>query len=104
MAAWRGLEGFEGRASLRAWLYRIATNRCMNALCESARRPASWSPWASCRNPTRRIEPIWLEPYPDVLLDGIEDDSPGPEAHYEMTEAIELLGTARSARPLVAAA
>jgi RNA polymerase sigma-70 factor, ECF subfamily len=90
LAAWRGLEDFEGRASLRAWLYRIATNRCVNALRDSARRPRKLEPLADLPEPTRRAEPIWLEPYPDVLLDGIEDKSPGPEARYELREATEL--------------
>jgi RNA polymerase sigma-70 factor (TIGR02960 family) len=90
LAAWRGLEGFAGRGSLRAWLYRIATNRCVNALRGSARRPRELESLAALPEPTRRTEPIWLEPYPDVLLDGIEDQSPGPEARYEMREATEL--------------
>jgi RNA polymerase sigma-70 factor (TIGR02960 family) len=90
LAAWRGLEGFAGRGSLRAWLYRIATNRCVNALRGRARRPRGLESLAQLPDPTRRTEPIWLEPYPDVLLDGIEDPSPGPEARYEMREATEL--------------
>jgi RNA polymerase sigma-70 factor (TIGR02960 family) len=90
LAAWRRLEGFEGRASLRAWLYRIATNRCINALRDNARRPRELESIADVPEPTRRSEPIWLEPYPDVLLDGIVDQSPGPDARYETREAIEL--------------
>jgi len=93
MAAWRGLSGFEERASLRTWLYRIATNRCLNALRASARRPRptpvpSEPPWASV--PTRRGEPLWLSPYPDVLLDDVPDLGAGPEARYEAKEAIAL--------------
>jgi RNA polymerase sigma-70 factor (ECF subfamily) len=90
LAAWRGLERFEGRASLRAWLYRIATNRCLNMLRDRRRRPREVPPMAEPPEPTRRSEPIWLEPYPDVLLDGVADTSPGPEARYEMREAVGL--------------
>src|SRR5205807_5040475 len=71
LAAWRGLDGFEERASLRAWLYRIATNRCLNALRDSSRRPARDParplPFVP-PEPTRYGEAMWLEPYPDVLL------------------------------------
>jgi RNA polymerase sigma-70 factor (TIGR02960 family) len=90
LAAWRGLEGFEGRASLRAWLYRIATNRCLNTLRDRGRRPQEAPPMPEPPEPTRRSDPIWLEPYPDVLLDGVPDTSPGPEARYEMREAVGL--------------
>jgi RNA polymerase sigma-70 factor (ECF subfamily) len=89
LAAWRGLEQFEGRASVRAWLYRIATNRSLDALRASRRRPDD-QPMTRMPEPTRWIEPVWLEPYPDVLLDWIPDDAPGPEARYETKEAIAL--------------
>jgi RNA polymerase sigma-70 factor (TIGR02960 family) len=91
VAAWRGLVRFEGRASLRAWLYRIATNRCLNALRDAGRRPppAPVAPFEP-PEPTRRGEPTWLQPYPDVLLEGIADTSPGPAARYQAREAIEL--------------
>ena len=91
VAAWRGLARFEGRASLRAWLYRIATNRCLNALRDAGRRPppAPVAPFEP-PEPTRRGEPTWLQPYPDVLLEGIADTSPGPAARYQAREAIEL--------------
>jgi RNA polymerase sigma-70 factor (ECF subfamily) len=88
LAAWRGLDQFEGRSSLRAWLYRIATNRCLNAMRDSQRR----APGAQHElpQPTRISEPLWLEPYPDVLLEGVADVAPGPDARYEAKEAIAL--------------
>jgi RNA polymerase sigma-70 factor (TIGR02960 family) len=88
LAAWTGLEKFEGRSSLRAWLYRIATNRCLNALRDSQRRPPDVR--RDLPRPTRMTEPLWLEPYPDTLLEGIADESPGPEARYEVKESIAL--------------
>ena len=90
LAAWRGLEAFEGRASVRSWLYRIATNRCLNALRARSRRPRRCRAMAEPLEPTRLIEPVWLEPYPDVLLEGIPDRSPGPAARYEARESVEL--------------
>ena len=88
LAAWRGLDQFEGRSSLRAWLYRIATNRCLNALRDSGRR--SPEPRRDLPRPTRISEPLWLEPYPDVLLEGVADHAPGPEARYETKESVAL--------------
>ena len=92
LAAWRGLPRFERRVSLRAWLYRIATNRCLNALRDAARREPPRAPEPPFRPPapTRLGEPARLEPYPDALLEGVPDKSPGPEALYETREAIEL--------------
>jgi RNA polymerase sigma-70 factor (ECF subfamily) len=91
LGAWRGLGRFEERASLRAWLYRIATNRCLDALRDAGRRPPTAPhPPFEPPAPTRVAEPTWLEPYPDVLLEGIIDASPGPEARYETRETIEL--------------
>jgi RNA polymerase sigma-70 factor (ECF subfamily) len=94
LAAWRGLGGYEGRASVRTWLYRIATNRCLNALRDGARRPHE-DPARQVRiplpEPTReRAEPLWLEPFPDALLEGVPDRAPGPEARYEMRESVSL--------------
>ena len=90
LAAWRGLEQFEGRASLRAWLYRIATNRSLDALRASRRRPEDLQRMTEMPEPTRYGDAIWLEPFPDVLLEGIPDQAPGPEARYEAREAIAL--------------
>jgi RNA polymerase sigma-70 factor (TIGR02960 family) len=90
LAAWRGLERFDGRSSLRAWLYRIATNRCLNALRDKGRRPREVQLIAGPPKPTRRSEPIWLQPYPDALLDTVADTSPDPEARYELKEAVGL--------------
>jgi RNA polymerase sigma-70 factor (TIGR02960 family) len=91
LAAWRGLPGFEERSSMRTWLYRIATNRCLNALRSSARqpRPAPLAPsWLA--EPTRRGEPLFLTPYPDMLLGDVPDLGLGPESRYESQETIAL--------------
>jgi RNA polymerase sigma-70 factor (TIGR02960 family) len=88
LAAWRGLDRFQGRSSLRAWLYRIATNRCLNALRDSERRPLEAR--RDLPQPTRVTEPLWLEPYPDVMLEGVADVAPGPAARYETKEAVAL--------------
>jgi RNA polymerase sigma-70 factor (TIGR02960 family) len=92
LAAWRGLGGFEERASLRTWLYHVATSRCLNMLRSSSRRPrAAWPlPDVQPPEPTRVGEPLWLEPFPDALLEGLPDDPPGPEARYESSESISL--------------
>jgi RNA polymerase sigma-70 factor, ECF subfamily len=90
LAAWRGLATFEGRSSVRAWLYRIATNRCLDALRARSRRPREVQAVNNPPEPTRRIDPVWLEPYPDVLLEDLPDRSPGPAARYEARESIEL--------------
>jgi RNA polymerase sigma-70 factor (ECF subfamily) len=93
LAAWQGLGGFEERASLRTWLYRIATNRCLNARRAAARRAVSertasgWDvPGVEPPEPTRLGEVTWLEPFPDGSLDG----PPGPEARYERRESVSL--------------
>ena len=92
LAAWRSLGGFDGRASIRTWLYRIATNRCLNALRSASRHPAKeWdNPDVVPPEPTRLGEVVWLQPFPDALLEGAMDVPLGPEARYEQTEAISL--------------
>ncbi len=92
LGAWRGLGGFDGRASIRTWLYRIATNRCLDALRTASRRPAKeWDiPGVEPPEPTRLGEVAWLEPYPDALLDGAINLPLAPEARYEQTESISL--------------
>src|SRR5262245_52363924 len=92
LAAWQGLAAFEGRASIRTWLYRIATNRCLNALRSTSRRPAkAWDiPQVEPPEPTRLGEVVWLEPYPDALFEGVNTMPLGPEARYQQTEAISL--------------
>ena len=91
LAAWRGLADFQERASVRSWLYRIATNRCLNALRGAGRRiPTEPVPPFQPPEPSRRGEITWLQPYPDALLEAIADPTPGPEARYKATEAVEL--------------
>src|SRR5271170_6485276 len=92
LTAWQGLGGFEGRASLRTWLYRIATNRCLDARRAASRRPAKeWDvTGVEWPEPTRLGEVVWLQPFPDALLEGAIEVPLGPEARYEQTEAISL--------------
>ena len=92
LAAWQSFGGFEGRSSLRTWLYQIATNRCLNARRSASRRPAKeWDvPKVEPPEPTRLGEVLWLEPYPDALLDSVINAPLGPEARYEQNESISL--------------
>jgi RNA polymerase sigma-70 factor (TIGR02960 family) len=106
IAAWRGIGQFEGRSSLRGWLYRIATNQCLNALRGNKARAladrrgaqamsgvpgaAAAGPPAALPLPASDDEPTWLEPYPDELLADLPDATPGPEARYEARESISL--------------
>ena len=92
LAAWRSLDSFQERSSVRTWLYRIATNRCLNALRDSGRRPQRVTAvhHPPLPEPTRRVEASWLEPYPDQLLDQLPAGEPGPEARYERRESVAL--------------
>ena len=92
LTAWRSLHGFEGRASVRTWMYRIATTRCLNILRAASRRPAMSLPPMNVEppDPSRLGEVTWLEPYPDLFLEDLPDASAGPEARYEAREAMSL--------------
>ena len=93
VSAWRNLGEFGQRSSLRTWLYQIATNRCLSMLRAGSRRPRIVPPLPEATLPEPAgtgDAPPWLEPYPDVLLDHLADQRPGPEARYETTEAISL--------------
>jgi RNA polymerase sigma-70 factor, ECF subfamily len=95
LRAWRGLSRFQGRSSVRSWLYRIATNVCLDAL---SRRSASRRVFPDdLGGPTRRMpkgppstEVPWIEPFPDMALEGVVDASPGPSIQYEQREAVRL--------------
>ncbi|HWD83239.1 MAG TPA: sigma-70 family RNA polymerase sigma factor [Kribbella sp.] len=86
VAAWRNLGEFGQRSSLRTWLYKIATNRCLSMLRADSRRPRIALPEVSLPESSSAGDPPWLEPHPDVLL----DQHPGPDARYETREAISL--------------
>jgi RNA polymerase sigma-70 factor (ECF subfamily) len=91
LAAWHGLAAFKEHASLRTWLYRVATNRCLDLLRAARRRPTTEiaMPDVTPPQPTRLGEVAWLEPYPDALLDR-GTRALGPDARYEQTEAMSL--------------
>jgi RNA polymerase sigma-70 factor (TIGR02960 family) len=80
------------RATLRTWLYKIATNRCLNARRAASRRPAREWDMSQFEPlvPTPRDEAAWLQPFPDALAEGAAGRPPGPEARYEQAEAISL--------------
>ncbi len=92
LAAWQHIGGFEVRSSVRTWLYRIATNRCLDALRSARRRqPAHVTvPAGRYPEPNAAGDVMWLEPYPDLLLEGIPDAGPGPDTRIEAREAISL--------------
>jgi RNA polymerase sigma-70 factor (ECF subfamily) len=93
LRAWRGLSGLDDRSALRAWLYRIATNACLDAIAKRPKRVlpidygASSDPHDGPGEPL--VESVWIEPYPDELL-GVEDGYAAPDASYEQREAVEL--------------
>ena len=90
-AAWRALSGFEQRSTYRAWLYRIATNRCLNAIRSAKRRPPPEPlPPFEPPEPSRRGEVTWLQPYPDAWLEQVAGPEPGPAGRYQSRETIEL--------------
>ena len=95
LRAWRSFGSFDGRGSFRAWLYRIATNACLDALASrkhtqrllpDQRAPAT----AEMPDGTPATDVAWLEPYPDSDLEGIADDAPNPEVRYTSHQAVQL--------------
>jgi RNA polymerase sigma-70 factor (TIGR02960 family) len=92
LAAWQHIAGFEARSSVRTWLYRIATNRCLAALRSARRRqPADFAaPAARYPEPNAASDVMWLEPRPDLPLEAIADAAPGPDARVEAREAVSL--------------
>jgi RNA polymerase sigma-70 factor (ECF subfamily) len=93
LRAWRALPEFGGRSSLRTWLYRIATNVCLDAIARRPKRvlPVDYGPQSSATEGAGEplLESVWIEPYPDERLD-VADGYASPEARYEQREAVEL--------------
>src|SRR5207302_1054305 len=92
LRAWRGLESFQGRSALRPWLYRIATNACLDIIASRRRRalPNATGPAAGAGEslPGPVMEPLWIEPLPDNLID--LRPTVNPEAHYDARESVTL--------------
>jgi RNA polymerase sigma-70 factor, ECF subfamily len=93
LRAWRALDRFEGRSSLKSWLYTIATNTSLNAIARRPKRvlPVDYGPAADPHGGPGEpvVETVWIEPYPDDTL-GLEDGYAAPDARYEMRESVEL--------------
>jgi RNA polymerase sigma-70 factor (ECF subfamily) len=93
LRAWRAMSRFEGRSSLRSWLYRIATNTCLDVIARRPKRvlPIDYGPAADPHDGPGEplVESVWVEPYPDEKL-GLKDGLAGPEASYEQRESVEL--------------
>jgi RNA polymerase sigma-70 factor, ECF subfamily len=93
LRAWRGLAKFQGRSSIRSWLYRITTNACLDLISRRPRRmlPIDHGPAAAPGEDLGEplIESVWVEPYPDQMH-GVEDGYSSPEARYELRESVEL--------------
>jgi RNA polymerase sigma-70 factor, ECF subfamily len=97
LRAWRGLPSFEGRSSQRSWLYRIATNTCLDLIARRKKRvlPVDYGPAADPHDGPGPplVESVWVEPFPDETL-AVEDGFAAPEARYEQRESVELAFTA----------
>src|SRR5262249_22802263 len=93
LRAWRGLPKFEGRSSMRSWLYRITTNVCLDVIARRPKRvlPIDHGPSANPADGPGEalVESVWVEPYADEQL-GLEDGYASPEARYERRESVEL--------------
>jgi RNA polymerase sigma-70 factor (ECF subfamily) len=100
LRAWQGIDRFEGRASVKNWLYWIATNVCLTAISKAAKAkrvlPEEISaPARKMPSDSPAADVQWIEPYPDSALENLADASPGPAARYEMREAVVWLSSSR---------